>query len=107
MADFMGMMKQAQAMQAKMADMQAELEQTKIEGKAGGDAVRVTLSGKGQMVALALDPGLLKPEDREMLEDLIMAAHEDARRRTEALTAEKMQAVTAGLKLPPGMKLPF
>lgn len=107
MADFMGMMKQAQAMQAKMADMQTELEQTKIEGKAGGDAVRLTLSGKGQMVALALDPGLLKPEDREMLEDLIMAAHEDARRRTEALTAEKMQAVTAGLKLPPGMKLPF
>lgn len=107
MADFMGMMKQAQAMQAKMADMQAELEQTKVEGKAGGDAVRVTLSGKGQMVALALDPGLLKPEDREMLEDLIMAAHEDARRRAEALTAEKMQSVTAGLKLPPGMKLPF
>ncbi len=107
MADFMGMMKQAQNLQAKMADMQTELEQAKVEGSAGGDAVRVTLSGKGQMIGVAIDPGLLKPDDREMLEDLIIAAHEDARRRIEALTAEKMQSVTAGLKLPPGMKLPF
>jgi DNA-binding YbaB/EbfC family protein len=105
MADMLGLMKQAQAMQAKMQEMQAELERTEVEGQSGGGMVRVTLTAKGQMKGIALDPSLLVPEEKEMLEDLILAAHEDARKKGERLMEEKMKAVTAGLPLPPGMKL--
>lgn len=107
MADMLGLMKQAQAMQARMQDMQAEMERMIVEGASGGGAVRVTLTVKGQMKAIAIDPTMLRAEDKEILEDLIIAAHDDARRKGEAAIAEKMQAMTAGLKLPPGMKLPF
>ena len=103
----MGLMKQAQAMQAKMAEVQAELETVLVEGRAGGGMVAVTLTAKGGMKRLVIDPSLLKPDDAEMLEDLIVAAHEDARRKAEDALAEKMKSVTAGLPLPPGMKLPF
>ncbi len=103
----MGLMKQAQAMQAKMADMQAELDTVLVEGRSGGGMVAVTLTAKGAMKALKIDASLLKPDDAEMLEDLILAAHADARAKADRLTEEKMQAVTAGLPLPPGMKLPF
>ena len=105
--DIMGLMKKAQAMQAKMKDVQEELERLEVEGQSGGGMVKITLNGKGQMKAVALDPALMVPEDREMVEDLILAAHADARAKADRMAEEKMQAVTAGLPLPPGMKLPF
>ncbi len=105
MPDMMGLMKQAQAVQAKMQEMQAEMERLEVEGQSGGGLVRVTLTAKGQMKALAIDASLLKPDDKEMLEDLIVAAHEDARKKAERTMEEKMKAVTAGLPLPPGLKL--
>jgi nucleoid-associated protein EbfC len=105
MADIMNLMKQAQAVQAKMQEMQAEMERLEVEGEAGGGMVRVTLTAKGQMKALTIDALLFKPEEKEILEDLIVAAHEDARKKAERLMEEKMKTVTAGLPLPPGMKL--
>jgi hypothetical protein len=105
MADMLGLMKQAQAMQAKMQAMQAELETLEVDGQSGGGMVRVTLSAKGQMKGVVVDPSLLVPNEKEILEDLIIAAHEDARKKAERLMEEKMKAVTAGLPLPPGMKL--
>jgi DNA-binding YbaB/EbfC family protein len=107
MMDFMGMMKQAQAMQAKMAETQAELEQTIVEGEAGGGLVKITLNAKGELKKLSIDPSLLKPEEREILEDLIVSAHAQARAKGDEAMAEKMKALTGGLQLPPGMKLPF
>jgi nucleoid-associated protein EbfC len=105
--DFMGMIKQAQAMQAKMQEAQAELETTIVEGEAGGGVVKVTLTAKGAMQKVSIDPSLLKPEEVEMLEDLIVSAHAQARGKAEAAMTEKMKAITGGLQLPPGMKLPF
>jgi nucleoid-associated protein EbfC len=105
MADIMNLMKQAQAVQAKMQEMQAEMERLEVEGEAGGGMVRVTLTAKGQMKALTIDASLFKPDEKEILEDLIVAAHEDARKKAERLMEEKMKTVTAGLPLPPGMKL--
>ena len=105
--DFMGMIKQAQAMQAKMQEAQAELESTIVEGEAGGGIVKVTLTAKGAMQKVSIDPSLLKPEDAEMIEDLIVSAHAQARSKAEAAMTEKMKAITGGLQLPPGMKLPF
>jgi hypothetical protein len=107
MVDIMGLMKKAQAAQAKMKDVQEELERLEVEGQSGGGMVKITLNAKGQMRRIALDPTLLKPEDGEIVEDLILAAHADARAKADRVTEEKMQAVTAGLPLPPGMKLPF
>jgi nucleoid-associated protein EbfC len=107
MAGMFDIMKQAQAMQTKMQDMQAELERVEVEGQSGGGMVRVTLTAKGQMKGIALDPSLLKPEDKDMLEDLILAAHDDARKKGERVMEERMQSLTAGLPLPPGFKLPF
>jgi DNA-binding YbaB/EbfC family protein len=107
MKDLMGLMKSAQAMQAKMQDAQAELERLEVEGQSGAGLVRITLTAKGQMKSLAIDPSLLKADEVEILEDLIVTAHEDARKKAERLTEEKMRDVTAGLPLPPGMKLPF
>ena len=107
MRDMMGLMKQAQAMQARMQDMQAEMERLEVEGISGGGLVRVTLTAKGAMRGIAIDPSLLKADEKEIVEDLVVTAHEDARRKAERLMEEKMKAVTAGLPLPPGMKLPF
>ncbi len=107
MPDMFGLMKQAQAMQAKMQEMHAELERIEVEGQAGGGMVRVTLTAKGQMRALMIDDQLLKVDEKVILEDLIIVAHEDARKKAERLMEEKMKGVTAGLALPPGMKLPF
>jgi DNA-binding YbaB/EbfC family protein len=102
-----GLMKQAQQMQAKMQEMQAKLETMQITGEAGAGMVRVTLSGKGEMKGIKLDPKLADPADMEMLEDLIIAAHRDAKNKIDAQTADEMQKVTGGMQLPPGMKLPF
>jgi nucleoid-associated protein EbfC len=107
MPDMFNLMKQAQAMQAKMQEMHAELERIEVEGQAGGGMVRVTLTAKGQMKGLMIDDQLLKADEKVILEDLIVVAHEDARRKAERLMEEKMKGVTAGLALPPGMKLPF
>ncbi len=101
------MMKQVQAMQSRMAEMQAKLEQATVTGQSGGGLVKVTLSGKGAMTGVVIDPSLLKPEEKEILEDLILAAHTDAKNKSEAMMAEEMKSVTGGLPLPPGFKLPF
>ncbi len=103
MADFMGMMKQAAQLQSKMQAMQAELDTIQVEGTAGGGMVTVTLSAKGDLKSVKLDDSLMKPGESEIVEDLIVAAHADARRKAEAVMAEKMQAMTGGLPLPPGL----
>jgi len=105
MVDFMGMMKQAAQLKTKMEAMQAELEATEIEGASGGGLVAVKLTGKGELKGVRIDDSLLQPSEKEVLEDLLVAAHADARRKVEALMQEKMQDVTGGLPLPPGMKL--
>ena len=107
MRDMLGLMKQAQAMQEKIQAMQAEMERLEVEGQSGGGMVRVTLSAKGQLRNVTIDDQLLKQEEKQILEDLIVTAHEDARKKAERLMEEKMQGMTAGLALPPGMKLPF
>jgi len=105
MADFLGMMKQATQLQAKMQEMQAELDQITVEGAAGGGLVSVTMSAKGDLKAVRIDDSLVKPGEKEVIEDLIVAAHADARRKAEALLADKMKSLTGGLPLPPGLKL--
>ena len=100
------LMKQAQAMQQKMADMQAKLEQVEISGAAGAGLVQVTLNGKGEMRGLKIDPSLMQADEREVLEDLIVAAHNDAKAKLEAHTSEEMGKITGGLNIP-GFKMPF
>ena len=107
MPDFMGLMKQAQAMQAKLAEAQAELDTIEVEGQAGGGMVRITLTAKGAMKGVTIDPSLMKAEEKEIAEDLIVAAHADARSKAERVLEEKMKTMTAGMPLPPGLKLPF
>ena len=107
MKNLAGLMKQASQMQAKMEEMQSKLDQLRVDGSAGAGMVTVTLSGKGDLRGIKLDPKLADPGEMEMLEDLIIAAHAEARRHLEERTAAEMQAVTGGLNLPPGMKLPF
>lgn len=101
------MLKQAQQMQARMQEMQAELEAREVQGAAGGGMVTVTLNGKSELKSISIDPALMKEDEREVLEDLIKAAHADAKGRVEREMAEQMQKLTAGMPLPPGMKLPF
>jgi len=105
MADFMGMMKQAAQLQAKMQEMQQQLDELTVDGVSGGGLVSVTLSAKGDLKSVRIDDSLVKPEEKEILEDLIVAAHSDARRKAEALLQEKMKELTGGLPLPPGLKL--
>jgi DNA-binding YbaB/EbfC family protein len=107
MRDMMSMMKEMAGLKSKMEAMQAELDETLVEGRSGAGMVMVTLTAKGALKALSIDPEILKPEDKEMVEDLILAAHADARSKIENVIAEKMKALTGGLPLPPGMKLPF
>jgi hypothetical protein len=107
MVDILGMMKKAQAVQAQLQEAQEALARLDVEGQSGGGLVRVTLTGKGEMKAVSIDPSLLSPADKEMAEDLILAAYADAKGRVDRLAAEKMQSLAAGLQLPPGMKLPF
>ncbi len=101
------MLKQAQQMQTRMAEMQARLEAESVEGAAGGGMVKLTLSGKGELRRVSIDPALMTADDREVLEDLLLAAHADAKAKVEAMMAEEMQKATAGMNLPAGMKLPF
>jgi DNA-binding YbaB/EbfC family protein len=107
MVDFMGMMKRAEELQAKMGAMQDELGRAVVEGQSGGGLVKVSLSGKGELQGLKIDPSLFKEDSVEVLEDLIVAAHRDAKGRADAMMQQKMAEMTSGLPLPPGMKLPF
>jgi hypothetical protein len=105
MADFLGLMKQAAEFKSKMEAMQAELERLEVEGSAGGGMVTLKVSGKGEVRAVHIDDTLFKPDQKAIVEDLIVAAHADASRKLQALLAERMQALTGGLPLPPGLKL--
>ena len=107
MVDFMGMMKRAEELQKKMQQMQDEAGDATVEGSSGGGLVTVTLSGKGEMKGLTIDPSLFKEESAEILEALIVTAHNEAKGKAEAMMAAKMSELTQGLPLPPGMKLPF
>ena len=105
MKNFAEMMKQAQQLQGRMAEMQAEMERTLVEGRSGGGMVVVTLNGKGDMAEVKIDPSLLKPGEAEILEDLLVAAHADAKAKVEEAMKDKMKSLTGGLPLPPGLKL--
>ena len=105
MPDFLGLMKQATEFKSKMEAMQAELDRLEVEGTAGGGLVAIRLSGKGDLRGARIDDSSLKPDQKEIVEDLIVAAHADAKRKLETMLAEKMQALTGGLSLPPGLKL--
>jgi DNA-binding YbaB/EbfC family protein len=98
-------MKQAAQMQQKMEALQAELDQVTVEGAAGGGVVIVRLSGKGELKSVSLDASLMKPDEKEIVEDLLVAAHAEARRKAEVLLQDKMKQLTGGLPLPPGLKL--
>ena len=107
MKDLMGLMSKAKEMQARMQALQEEMASITADGQSGGGLVTVTLSGKGEMRGLKIDPSLFREDDVEILEDLILAAHNEAKARVEQVMAEKTQELTAGLPIPPGMKLPF
>lgn len=101
------MMKQAQEMQSKIADMQAKLEASESEGSSGGGSVKLILTGKKVLKNISIDESLLVPSEKEMLEDLIVAAFNDASNKIDSIANAQMSQMTAGLGLPPGMKLPF
>lgn len=107
MKNLAGLMKQASQMQSRMAEMQAKLEAMEITGVSGAGMVSLVLSGKGDLKRLTVDPRLADPAEMEMLQDLVVAAHADARRKLDETTQAEMQSMTGGLQLPPGMKLPF
>lgn len=103
----MGLMKQAQQMQTKMSEVQSELDHIDIEGETGGGLVKITMNAKGVMKSIRIDPSLLKLEEKEILQDLIVAAHLQARTKADEAMGEKLKMLTGGLQLPAGFKLPF
>src|SRR5881275_3602247 len=103
MPDFLGMMKQAAELQSKMQAMQEELGNIEVEGISGGGFVSVRMTAKMEVKAVKIDPSLMKADEREILEDLLVTAHNDAQRKAETAAMEKMQALTGGLGLPPGL----
>ncbi len=105
MKDFSNMMKQAQELQGRMTEMQSELDSLECKGTSGAGLVTVTLNGKGVMTGLDIDPSMVKPGEVEILEDLIVAAHTDAKSKVEVQLQDKMKDLTGGLPIPPGMKL--
>jgi DNA-binding YbaB/EbfC family protein len=107
MKNMANLLKQASQMQSKMADMQAKLDATIVEGQSGAGMVRVTMGGKGDLKSVTIDPKLADPAEMDMLQDLLVSAHADAKRKLDASMAEEMAAVTGGMNLPPGLKLPF
>lgn len=107
MKDIMGMMKKAQELQGKMQEFQENLGNLIIEGRSGGGLVTVSLSGKGDLKGIKIDPSLFRDDEVEVLEDLLVAAHKDAKDKIESEVQSKMAEMTAGLPIPPGMKLPF
>ncbi len=107
MKNLANMLKEAQKLQARMAELQARLEELEIEGRAGGGLVVVTMNGKGEIRRVSIDRSIVDPEEVEVLEDLVVAAAQDAKSKLEARLQEEMGRLTGGLPLPPGMKLPF
>ncbi|WP_180900151.1 YbaB/EbfC family nucleoid-associated protein [Martelella soudanensis] len=107
MRDLMGMMGKVKEMQAKMEQLQEDIAAARVEGVSGGGMVTVEMTGKGELLSIKIDPTLLSGDDAEMLEDLIVAAHRDAKDRADEKAQEMTQEITAGLPIPPGMKLPF
>lgn len=107
MKDLLGLMSKAKEMQARMQAMQDEIATLEVEGVAGAGAVRVTLTGKGDMKAIRIDPSLVREDEVEIVEDLVLAAHNDARAKADQAMQEKTRELTAGLGLPAGMKMPF
>lgn len=107
MKDIMGMMKKAQEFQERAQQIQEEAAATVVEGTSGAGMVSVSMTAKGDMRGVRIDPSLLKPEEAEIVEDLIVAAHADAKRKGEDFMQDKMSEMTAGLPIPPGMKFPF
>ncbi|MEQ9150296.1 MAG: YbaB/EbfC family nucleoid-associated protein [Parvibaculum sp.] len=105
MKNLTDILKQAQQLQSRMADLQTELDGAEVEGRAGGGLVSVVMSGKGEVKKVSIDPSLMKEDEREILEDLIVAASADAKTKAEALAAEKMKSITGGMTLPPGLGL--
>ena len=105
MSDIMGMMKKVGQLQTRMKEVQDELARLEVEGQSGGGLVKVTLDGKGEVKKVHIDPSLMKPDDGEILEDLVVAAAADAKAKADAIMQSKMAEVTSGLPLPPGMKL--
>lgn len=101
------MMKQAQKLQERMQEIQQELAAMEIDGTSAAGMITVTLSGKGEMRGVKIDPSLVDPSDKEVLEDLIVAAHNDAKAKSEEVMKQKMSELTGGLPLPPGMQMPF
>ena len=101
----MGMMKQAAELKSKMEAMQAELDQIEVEGAEGGGMVTVKLTAKGELKSVSIDPSLMTPDEKEIVEDLVVTAHAEARRKAETLLQDKMKSITGGLPLPPGLKL--
>jgi len=107
MKDLLGMMSKAKELQQRMLSLQEEVGLIEVEGSSGGGLVKVTMTAKGALKSLSIDPSLLKPDEAEILEDLILAAHNDARVKIESEMQRKTQEMTAGLPIPPGFKLPF
>ena len=107
MNNFGDMIKQAQEMQKKMKELQEGLANLEVEGSSGGGLVKITVTGKGEVKKIKIDPSLMKPEESEILEDLIVAAFNEAKKRSEEASAEEMKKLTGGLNLPPGFKMPF
>jgi DNA-binding YbaB/EbfC family protein len=105
MKDIMGMMKKVQEMQSKMTALQAELDAVEVEGVAGAGMVKVVTTAKGAVKSLSIDDSLMKPEEKEILEDLVVAALNDARAKAERTMQDRVSDLTAGLPIPPGMKL--
>ena len=105
MKDLMGMMKKAQELQGRMQQMQEELAALEVSGQSGAGLVKITLNGKGEMRAVKIDPSLLKPDDAEIVEDLVLAAFQDAKGKVETEMQKRMQEGAGGLPLPPGLKL--
>ena len=107
MNNFGDMIKQAQEMQKKMKELQEGLANLEVEGSSGGGLVKITVTGKGEVKKIKIDPSLIKPEESEILEDLIVAAFNEAKKKSEEASAEEMKKLTGGLNLPPGFKMPF
>jgi DNA-binding YbaB/EbfC family protein len=107
MKDLSQIMRQAQAMQAKIAEAQKKLEAMEVEGSAGGGLVKVRLNGKSTLLAVSIDASLMKPDEAEIVEDLVKAAHDDARRKLDEAQNEEFKTATAGMGVLPGFKLPF
>ena len=105
MADLMGMMGKIKELQTRMEKMQAELDMLEVEGAAGGGLVSVTMTAKGALKKVKIDESLMKPDEREIVEDLVVAAHADARAKADRLMQDKMKALTGGLPIPPGLGL--